>query len=206
MRIEKLSLNKIKVTVNTEDLAVYDISRETLSPESPRLRAFIVALMKRAELELGFHAPAGNVLIEAIAQGEDLVFLITRVEAQNAQTDKPSLTSEEKKARVKKGTYRVVEKSNVVKSEKQYYRFDSLEGFAALLQATVLPRTAVLYKGADCYYLGLPCASVKAKQINNLMPEFATPVQAQVMEPYLKEHTKIIARGGEFDKILACFK
>ena len=207
MRIEKLSLNKIKVTVNTEDLAVYDISRETMSPESPRLRAFILALMKRAERELGFQAPAGNVLIEAIAQGEELVFLITRVESQSAvQTPKPALSSEEKKARIKKGTYRAVEKATVQKTQRQYYRFDALEGFAALLQATTLPKTAMLYKSEDCYYLALPCTSTKAKQINNLMPEFAVPVQAQNVEPYLKEHAKIIARGGEFDKILACFR
>lgn len=208
MRIEKLSLNKIKVTVNMEDLSLYDISYESLSPESPRLRSFILALMKRAEMELGFYAPAGNVLIEAIPQGDEFVFLITRIDTAKAQdTKKQELTREEKRERFKKNAFRAVEKTaEPKKTIKQYYRFENLACFADLLQVCMLPKTALLYKAGDCYYLSVPCSSPSAKRLNNLLPEFATPVDAQLIELYLKEHTKIVARGGEFDKILACFK
>lgn len=206
MRIEKLSLNKIKATVNTEDLLLYDISLDTLSPDSPRLRAFILALMQRAEIELGFYAPAGNVLIEAIPQGDEFIFVITRVDTP-AETKKPALTREEKRERLKKHAFRVVAKNTEKqKAEKKFYRFESLESFADLLKASKMPKTALLYKSADCYYLAVPCSSAEAKRLNNLLLEFATPIGAQQIEMYLKEHTKIVARGSEFDKILACFK
>ncbi len=207
MRIEKLSLNKIKVTVSWEDLSHYDISYETLSPESPRLRAFIVALMKRAELEIGFSAPAGNVMIEAIPQGDEFVFLITRIDAPVPEAGKTVLTREEKRAKLKTRSYRIVEKeASAKKAERQFYRFEDLESFAALLKVCVLPKTSLLYKGEDCYYLALPCGSPRAKRLNNLVLEFAAPVDARLVAMYLKEHAKVIARGGEFEKILACFK
>lgn len=207
MRIEKLSLNKIKVTVSWEDLSHYDLSLETLSPESPRLRAFILALMKRAELEIGFTAPAGNVMIEAIPQGDEFVFLITRLDAPVPEARKTVLTREQKREKLKSRSYRVVEKeSPEKKTQRQFYRFEELESFAALLGVSALPKTSLLYKGEDCYYLALPCSSARAKRLNNLVTEFATPVDARLVEIYLKEHAKVIARGGEFEKILACFK
>ena len=207
MRIEKLSLNKIKVTVSWEDLSHYDLSHETLSPESPRLRAFILALMKRAEMEIGFSAPTGNVMIEAIPQGNEFVFLITRIEPAAAETKKTVLTRDEIRAKLKNRSYRVVEKeASGQKTQKQYYRFENLDSFAALLKISALPKTSLLYKGEDCYYLALPCGSAKAKRLNNLVTEFANPVDARWIEIYLKEHTKVIARGSEFEMIAACFQ
>ncbi len=207
MRIEKLSLNKIKVTVSWEDLSLYDLTHETLSPESPRLRAFILALMKRAELEIGFTAPTGNVMIEALPQGDEFVFLITRIDAPVPEAKKSVLTREQKREKLKTHAYRVVEKKTPAKkTQRQFYRFEDLESFAALLSVSTLPKTSLLYKGEDCYYLALPCSSIRAKRLNNLVTEFAAPVEAKLVEIYLKEHAKVIARGGEFEKILACFK
>ena len=207
MRIEKLSLNKIKVTVNTEDLSLYNISYETLSPTSPRLRDFILALIKRAEIETGFSAPAGNVMIEAIPLGEEFVFLITRFDPAVGTAAKPVLTREEKREKLKTNAYRVVTKEEALKkAEKQMFRFETLESFAALAQVTKLPKTSLLYKSPECYYLLLPCSSAKNKQIANLVSEFGSAVDGKLIDMYLKEHAKLIARGNEFDKITACFK
>lgn len=207
MRIEKLSLNKIKVTVGYEDLSLYDISYETLSPTSPRLRAFILAMMKRAEIEIGFSAPAGNVMIEAIPQGDEFVFLITRVDAQTEEKAKPVLTREEKREKLKNRSYRIVKKHVTQdKPDKQIFRFENLQSFALLLKVASLPKTAVLYKCEDSYYLSLPCGSAKAKQLANIVLEFAASVDEKLIQIYLKEHAKVFARGNEFDKILACYK
>ncbi len=205
MRIEKLSLNKIKVTVDFEDLSLYDLSQETLSPESPRLKAFILAIMKRAELETGFNASVSNVLIEAIAQGENIIFVITRIDA-SANKPQQVLTREQKLEKLKSNAYRVVKSNAAHTSEKQFYRFDSLETFVALLRVCTLPKTSVLYKSDFCYYLSLPCGSAKTKRISNLVTEFASAVDAKLLAIYLKEHAEVVARGTDFDKIAACFK
>ena len=79
MKIEKLSSNKIRVTVTPSELTVWDINPQAISPDSPQLKEFIASLLAQSAEETGFDLASTSILVEARPQGNDFVFVITQL-------------------------------------------------------------------------------------------------------------------------------
>lgn len=205
MKIEKLSLNKIKVTVSPRDLMSWDISFESLSPDSPRLREFIMSLIRQAEYETGFDAFGANIMIEAMPQNNDFVFLITKVDNENAARTKQILRS-----KLLNKEYRVVKKTvSTHKSVPDIFRFGSFEDFIAFLKAACNAQPLIegeLYVSEGVYYLKLPALTSAHKRMTTLAKEFASKNDTRFLESYLLEHGKLIAKNEELARLLQYFQ
>jgi len=81
MRIERISENKIKITVSLEDLVERNIDVETLNYNSREAQELFWDMMKKAELEFGFTTSDAQLCIEAVPDSiNGYVVTITKVE------------------------------------------------------------------------------------------------------------------------------
>ena len=87
MKIEMVKENKIKVTMNGEDLAEFGVSFETMAKNSPESREVFFKLLKRAEKEIGFDCSNSRLVVEAAIQAEkgEMTLFVTKVGNQEEE-------------------------------------------------------------------------------------------------------------------------
>ena len=150
MKIEKLDENKIRITLNTDDLAEKNIDFHTLLSNPLESQKIFLGLLDEAEKSVGFLAEDCNLLIEALAvNGKNFIFTVTKV-LPSKDTDKTKF----KKIRV----HRKIADSNV---NPIIYSFSTFENFCEF--SNVISKLNIkdyisennLYKYNDVYYLVL---------------------------------------------------
>ena len=81
MKIERISDNKIKFTLNQEDFEDHNLVLTEFAYGSEKARAFFRDMMLQAEDEVGFEAENFPLMIEAVPTGQDSIILfVTKVE------------------------------------------------------------------------------------------------------------------------------
>lgn len=81
MKIEKISYNKIKVTVTTLDMIKWGISLDNFVQDTPEARELFRTLIKRAEFETGFSFDDSRLMVEAIPHKYDgIVLFVTKMD------------------------------------------------------------------------------------------------------------------------------
>ncbi len=89
MKIERISPNKIKVTLTYQDLQDMDININTMFYNSPATQELFWRMIKKAEAEAGFYVDGSQLVVEAMpARGEGFVMIITKLEDEIAQMQK----------------------------------------------------------------------------------------------------------------------
>ena len=182
MRIEKIELNKIKVTLCMEDLAIFNLNVKKLKPHSPELSVFLCELMKKVQSETNFDPYDGQVVVEATPNGDELVLIVTKLEAEVGR-DKYHLKKIKHVKAVKK------EK----KEEKYICRFDKFEDILEFFRHSegLSFNRSSLYKLHDVYYL-----IYVSQHIDIRIAEFSDSGKAGNMrEAYLTEHASLVAEG-----------
>lgn len=67
MKIEKLNENKIRITLNLEDLSERDIDYHSFMSNSIESQGIFLDMLNKAEKEVGFNTDDCRIMIEAIA-------------------------------------------------------------------------------------------------------------------------------------------
>lgn len=81
MRIEKISDNQIRCTLNSSDLSSREINLLELAYGSEKARSLFHEMLEQADEEFGFDADDMPLMIEAIPlEGESIMLIITKVE------------------------------------------------------------------------------------------------------------------------------
>ena len=81
MKIEKLSENQIRCTLNKADLTSRHLKISELAYGSEKAKELFRDMMKQAAYELGFEAEDIPLMIEAIPiSSECIVFIVTKVD------------------------------------------------------------------------------------------------------------------------------
>ena len=79
MKIEKLTENKIRVVINSEDLRNSNTKLESIVKPSSESRNLLLNILIKAEKEVGFYTEGYKLLIEAFSSSDDIfVFTITK--------------------------------------------------------------------------------------------------------------------------------
>lgn len=85
MKIEKIHLNKIKVTFTPEDLIEHNITPEAVRDNAPSVQEVLMRVVHRAEEEFGFEAQDARLMIEAMpGETGSMVMYITKLTAEDA--------------------------------------------------------------------------------------------------------------------------
>ncbi|MCI8700452.1 MAG: adaptor protein MecA [Clostridia bacterium] len=93
MKIEKLTENKIRIILSTEDLKKNNVDFKSFVTNSSQSQDLLLTILNRAEQEIGFYTKDSKILIEAFASSdEQIVFTITKFSPENVQTISPKKT------------------------------------------------------------------------------------------------------------------
>ncbi len=80
MKIEKIHVNKIKVTFTPDDMIEHNLTVSAVKENAPHLQRLLMNVVRRAEEEVGFSAENARLMVEAMPAGDDsLVMYITRL-------------------------------------------------------------------------------------------------------------------------------
>lgn len=193
MRIEKLTDNKIKVTLTTADLLHLDINIEQLTPDSKELHAFLFHIMETIREKTDFNPYSGQVVVEATPSREGISILVSKLSDGE---------------RIARGQLRKISsvRPKVKKSGPQYevYYFDDFEnlcGALVRLQDEAVSECA-LYRNKNSYCVMLG-KSKRLEQSALVLNEFSErksfyPMQAE----HVMEHWTLVADGEKLRSMI----
>lgn len=196
MKIEKISDNKIKVTISFNDLEKRNIDLSSLNYNSPETQELFWDMIEQAEMELGFTTSDAQLCIEAVPDADEgFVILITKMyeECEFESIHKYI------KNRFKKTDLRVKKKTKKVCSAIVIYAFDDFEDLCLLSKRlfNIYSGESTLYKLENTYYLLLTKNSWSVDNLDTfdlVLSEYGQKVKnTNFYEGYLNEHgVKII--------------
>lgn len=205
MKIEKLTENKIRVIVNSDDLTDNNIDFNSLMNRTMDTQNLFFEILEKAEEELDFHTDGYKLLIEAFSSVDGvLVFTITKYGHKNSQ-DTSLDTVKKRKVSVKR--------KNINFSNKQVmYSFNSLEEFcnfcncinnAKEFQTKKFSKNISLFLYNNTYYLVIKNINIKYEFVNlfySIASEFGKLLSpSKCFENKLTEYGKVIMKKDAID-------
>ncbi|HEX9062465.1 MAG TPA: adaptor protein MecA [Clostridia bacterium] len=208
MKFERISENKIRVTIPIRDLEERNIDINSLNYNSPAAQELIWDMMEQAELQFGFNTSDSQLAIETIPDSIDgCVVNITKLD------DDSDFESIQKyiKNRFRKSDLRSKRKSRKVSSTVMIYSLDSFEDLCALATklSDIYLGESTLYKCRETYYMVLvrnTYTDSNSRIFECILGEYARKVgNVAFFEGYLNEYGTKIAEGNAIEVINSYF-
>lgn len=198
MKIEKLTENKIRVIIPSEELGL-NTKNITNMQKAIEMQEIFLDILKKAEKEVDFQTDGCKLLIEAFSSSEDvLVFTITKYLPENDVKKKKLV------ARRRSFTPTV--------SGQFICQFDDFDTFCSFCNSVKCVHKAenakfikntVLYLWKDVYYLVFKTANINEKDKNficSTLSEFGKFVNySDSFENKLLEHGNVIIKKNAVD-------
>lgn len=183
MRIERLSVDKIRIFLTFDDLTERGIQKEDMWREIPKVHELFSEMMEQAYTELGFDA-SGPLAVEVFAlPAQGMVVIVTRGKVQN-----PSDPVDEEEAEEVYEMEVTLEQSDVIS-----YAFHDFEYLlkASRVASRIGVTDGVLYSYKNKYILQLDSDQLEESLYQALiavLSEFgdATSVTTAVLDEYGK--------------------
>lgn len=208
MKFEKLSKDKIKVTINTDDLDYNNIDFSDFMTNSDETHSLFLHVLETAEKDYGFSTENYNLKVETVALSNgNFSLTITRVldNVANSEVVSP------KKPRVSR-------KIPNINSTSVIYKFNSFDDFcnlsnslnnSTLFNYKQISKDSVLYYYKDKYYLLLKEINIKFHNLKGLFAiftEFATYVNSSnIFNAKLYESGKVIFKKRALQNCIKYF-
>lgn len=207
MKIEKLNEDKIRITLNMEDLKENDIDLHSFMSNSIESQDLFTNVLEKAEKELGFVTEDYRVMIEALATSNgNFILTVTRLNKEKTKT-----TYKPKKLNIKR-------KTSQLDSKKAIYCFESFDEFLSyceflkndiLIHLEDFSSASKLYEYNNKYYLVLEDIKMNA----NLLKSFASSItefahfvnDSDLFESKLLEYGNIIFKDNAISMCLKHF-
>lgn len=198
MKFEKLNENKIRITLNNQDLAEKHIDFHSFMSNSQESQELFLDMLDEAEKKVGFITKDYKIRIEALAMADgDFILTITRFGKNIENGAKP----------LKLKNVKVKRKNIDMQSKQIIYRFDSFDDFcnfssfiSKINNFTNIAKSMVLYNYQDTYYLCLSNINIEhnnIKQLYTLITEFGTFVDdSEVFSRKLAECGKVVIKNN----------
>ena len=200
MKIEKLNEDKIRITLNLEDLKEKDIDFHSFMSNSIESQELFLDMLDKAEEEVGFVTDDYKIMIEAIALSNgSFVLTVTRI-----------IPDKEKEAKKRGSKVHIKRKCPTLDKQKAIYSFSSFDDFCEFchtLNKDIIDNipsfisTSILYFYNDKYYLVLQKVSMDfnyLKSFASSISEFGHFVNSsELFERKLQEYGKIIMKKND---------
>lgn len=140
MKIEKINDNKIKVTINEEDIKIWNVSYEKLTDNTPEARDLFWFALRLAEKDVNFKVGSSKLFVEVHSQSNNgFVMFISKAKAEEISLD---YITGLKKERRTKGDFRVF----------LFECFDDLCNCVEIIKGNFVGESS-LYKYNEKFYL-----------------------------------------------------
>lgn len=215
MKIEKLNENKIRITLNMEDLKERDIDYHSFMANSIESQDIFLDMLDTAEKEVGFHTEDCRIMIEALAL-KDGHFVLTITKFAHVEQ---GLSLKDGSLSSKRKTLHIKRKNPKLSSHKAIYSFDSFDTFCeycAFLEKSSyheellqFAKTCDLYAYQSNYYLIFTDINVNAdvaKFICLTITEFAHYIDhSNLFEKKITEYGNLIMKDFAITKTIEHF-
>ena len=154
MKMERISENKIRITISTKDLTERNISADSLNYNSREARELFWDMMQKAEIEFGFTTADAQLCIEAVPHATD-EFIITITKVEEGLDDKFYSIHKYIKSKYKKSELLAKKRSKRPCSPILIYSFQSIQDLKNL-SSRILKHyqgKSSLYRASGTYYL-----------------------------------------------------
>lgn len=198
MKIEKLTENKIRVIIPSDELGVNHLNVHSLMTKALETQEIFSDILKKAEKEVDFHTDGCKLLIEAFSSLEDVfVFTITKY--------LPNNDVKKKKLIAKRKSFSKISKHVIC----QFENFDTFCEFCNAIKSlhkvsiSKLAKNMALYTWKDSYYLILRNTPEKCENMGlfySSLSEFGKLLSySEHFEAKLLEHGKVIIKKNAID-------
>ncbi len=193
MKIEKLTENKIRVIINSNELGLNHISVHSLMTKALETQEIFSDILKKAEKEVNFYTDGCKLLIETFSSLDDIfVFTITKYLPEN-DTKKKKLTAKRK-------SFNKISQHSICRFE----TFDTFCHFCNKIKClhridvNKLAKNTALYLWKDTYFLVLRDIHTSCDEVNlfySALSEFGKPLSfSDNFESKLLEHGKVVIK------------
>lgn len=204
MKIEKLTENKIRVIIPSDELGERNINIHNIMTKAIETQEIFSSILKKAEKEVNFCTDGCKLLIEAFSSLEDvLVFTITRYF--------PDSESKKKKLIAKRKNFAPVTKQVIC----QFENFDVFCTFCNSVKnlhkssSSKLAKNLALYMWKDSYYLILRDLNSTYENMSlffSTLSEFGKLLSySEHFEAKLLEHGKVMIKKNAIDVGISFF-
>ncbi|MDD4689211.1 MAG: adaptor protein MecA [Eubacteriales bacterium] len=187
MKIEKVTQNKIKITLSDYDMSAWKLDIHKISTNSPEAREFFWSIIQRAESELDFTVKDSQLLVEANVNTTGSIIHISKVSPDTKECDNIN------RYQIKRVALRAKDKSS---SDKTYIvefeQFDDLIEASKLLSLEYKEKSSA-YKYKDKYYLEIKCNYDCSKRMIIKMSDFGRIID---------NHTILKGKLNEYGELL----
>lgn len=201
MKIEKLTENKIRVIINSDEFGdSNDINLHNIMSKAMETQEIFSNILKQAEKEVDFHTDGCKLLIEAFSSLEDFfVFTITKY---YPETSSPN---QKKKLVVKRKTFDKTSEHIIC----QFETFDAFCDFCNAIYSlpkintSKLAKNISLFTWKNTYYLVLKNINSQTENLNlfySTLSEFGNLLScSEHFETKLLEHGKILIKKNAIE-------
>ena len=174
MRIEKISENKIKVLIDTDEAREWNISAGNMASDSPAVQEMFRTAIRLAEEEVRFSIEGARLFVEAIPGHTDgFGMLITRI-FSDKELD-AAVANCSYRGRIKKRCLYPESAGGGIRS-RRIFRFEDFENVCCAAEAIHrdFSGNSTLYKRDDSYYMLLEPDDIRIMiGVEKIMLEFS---------------------------------
>ena len=199
MKFEKLNENKIRITLNNQDLVEKHIDFHSFMSNSQESQNLFLAMLDEAEKKVGFVTKDYKIRIEALAMSDgNFILTITRFGKNLDSTQKTSKN---------KGKLQIKRKDFDINSKQLIYKFNTFDDFcnfsnfiSKLDNFNNFAKSMVLYSYKNSYYLSLSNVNIENRDIRKLytlITEFGTYInKSEIFSRKLNECGKLVIKNN----------
>ncbi len=200
MKFEKISENKIRITLTIQDLAEKEIDFQVFMSNSIESQDILLSMLEEAKKETGFDPGDYNLKVEALAMADtNFIFTITKIVPELEQgKDKEKVKAPKRKFTVKRKSFNPTNTANT----QIVYSFACFEDFCHFLEfleenhlsscTKNIAKSVSLYCYKEKYYL----------LMNEVNPEAAKKIQFYTN---ITEFAKYVTNSKVFaSKLVEC--
>ena len=207
MKFEKLSENKLRITLNIRDLTDNDIDYQSFMANSGNTQKLFLDMLDKAEREVGFVTKNYKIMIEALVTSTGgFVVTVTRSLPDELHTSQ------------KKRTFKTKRKSVNSLNNKIIYSFNSFDDFCLFCNSldknivknlNKISKEITLHFFKNTYYLLIENSNtnyVYTKSLINYLAEFGTySYNSHILSYELSEYGKLIFKNNAIKLCLKYF-
>lgn len=186
MKIEKLTDDKLKITLSIDDLEERNINLHSFMYNSPESQDLFWELLQTAEKDYGFSIDDSFIYVEAATTGSgNFTLLVTKTNDKTPDVPKTPL----KTKKITKESFKLKRKTPSVSTTDNFYvfqSFDDILAFCSICDTAILHEN-VLYQLNDCYYLKIDFIPY------NMILDYASVLKSTpILEAKISEYGKVI--------------
>ena len=195
MKIEKLTDNKIRIIISTEDLKEKNIDLHTFMAEAIESQTIFLEMLNQAEKEVGFVTKGCKLLIEAFSSMDGIfVFTITKYaqDVESSPTIKKKLVGVRRKTSNFSRAFAIYSFLDI----EEFFKFCEFLSSSSISNISKLAKKVSLYLYKNTYYLVFNDINTEYPDLKHFfssISEFGKIVSGNnVFERKLIEHGTII--------------